>query len=153
MRVRNLIRILSVFVLVGFFGCVHGKKPEPTPVPAPVPAPLPAPEIYDVAVVHFAFDSAKLDKSQRDEINKVFFGKSLNLPVTVIGYTDSQGSVKYNLKLSKKRARAVVKYLKKLKVKGKITVVGKGESNLLNADKTEPEHKLNRRAEITLLLK
>jgi OOP family OmpA-OmpF porin len=74
--------------------------------------------------------------------------------IKVVGYTDSQGKKKYNQKLSVKRAKVVAKYLEKnLKVDKKlITIEGKGESILVNKDKTVKEHKANRRVHVTLEL-
>jgi flagellar motor protein MotB len=37
-------------------------------------------------------------------------------------------------------------------MKGKISVEGKGETALLNADKTLKEHKQNRRAEVVIIV-
>jgi OOP family OmpA-OmpF porin len=144
---------LSVFFL-GCSGCAHDPKPEPTPTPSPTPEqpPLPPAEITEGVTVNFDFASAHLGKNQKKVLGSTFKGK-LDFPVKIVGHTDSQGSDKYNQKLSEKRAAVVAKYLKKtLKVKGNITVEGKGEKSLLNADKTKKEHAANRRAEIVIIL-
>lgn len=49
----------------------------------------------------------------------------------VVGATDTRGSVAYNLKLSQRRANAVVKYLESKGVnKGQLTAEGRGKSDL-----------------------
>lgn len=143
----SLIAICSML-----FSCVHDGKPS-TPAPTPDPTVEPAPPpVSQKFVVHFNFDSFNLVKSQKEDIKKFIENKAKDAPVHIIGHTDSQGKDKYNLSLSKKRAKAVKKYLLKLDMKGPITYEGKGESDLLNADKTVAEHKLNRRAEIIFVL-
>lgn len=144
----KLLKGMLLIIMFSLIGCVHTeKKPEPIPTPAPMPAPV------KITVVHFNFNSAKLDKEQKEIIKKAVEGKDQKLPISIIGYTDSQGPKKYNLKLSKKRAKAVSNYLKSIKMIGTISFEGKGEEHLLNADKTITEHKLNRRAEVIFLLK
>ena len=150
MLIRSLGIALSLFFM-GCSGCAHDPKPEPTPVPSPTP--LPPAEITEKTVVNFDFDSVRLSKSQKDLLKKAVAGKALDVPVRVVGHADSQGTAKYNQKLSDKRAAAVVKYLQnKLHMKGNISVEGKGETELLNADKTRKEHKENRRAEVVIIV-
>jgi len=148
-----LVKVLSLVFSLCLFGCVHGKKSvDPKPVD-PKPEVLPPPVVPEVTVVKFGFDSAKLHKEQKESITKALVGKPVDAPIRVIGYTDSQGSKKYNLNLSKKRAKSVEKFLKSLKVKGVITVEAKGDTGLLNADKTVEQHKANRRVEVVFVLK
>ena len=145
--------VLSVIFCLAFFGCSKdNNKPVDPVTPVPVPAPVPAP-VVEPTVVHFSFNSAKLDKVQKEVIEKALVGKTNVEVIKIVGNTDSAGPKKYNDKLSVKRAKAVKRYLKHLKVKAAIVVEGKGESNLLNADKTKAEQAANRRAEITFLLK
>ena len=147
--------ILLSFLFVSCMSCTHDPKPEPTPLPTPTPSPtpdLPPAEITEGVVVHFDFASANLKKTEKDLLGKAFAGK-LEFPVKIVGHTDSQGSDKYNQKLSEKRAVAVANYLQNtLKVKGKVSFEGKGEKVLLNADKTKKDHAANRRAEIVIIL-
>ncbi len=66
---------------------------------------------------------------------------------TVIGHTDAKGSDAYNKALSDRRAAAVRRYLINNGVSAtRLRAVGKGESQLLNAD--DPEAAENRRVEI-----
>jgi OOP family OmpA-OmpF porin len=149
---RKLITVLFCSICLFFVSCTHDPKPEPTPLP---PAPIPQPEVKkEIVVIHFHFDSAKLGKFQKKTIAAAVKNMAPGSEVKVVGYTDSQGKKKYNEKLSLKRAKAVATYLeKKLKVDAKlITLEAKGETVLLNKDKTIKEHKANRRAHVTLEL-
>jgi outer membrane protein OmpA-like peptidoglycan-associated protein len=124
------------------------KPTDPVVTPSTPPTPTPAPEVVKekVVVVHFKFNSTKLHLDQKKIIKDVVAQHKAGTKLVIVGYTDSQGSNKYNQKLSEKRAKAVAKYLKTLKVESDWS--GKGEDKLLNSDKTKAEHKLNRRAEI-----
>ena len=153
MRVRLLIGMLLLGL--GFVASCAKDEVKPTdPVvtpstpPTPTPTPTPAPEVTQekVVVVHFKFNSTKLHLDQKKIIKEVVAQHKAGTKLVIVGYTDSQGSKKYNHKLSEKRAKAVAKYLKTLKVESDWS--GKGEEQLLNKDKTKAEHKLNRRADI-----
>ena len=64
-----------------------------------------------------------------------------------IGHTDAKGSAGYNKALSDRRAAAVRRYLVEHGVATtRLRAVGKGESQLLNAE--DPEGAENRRVEI-----
>jgi len=70
------------------------------------------------------------------------------------GYTDGIGSVKYNLKLSQRRAQAVVDYLISKGVKSaSLKVVGYGKSNPIATNDTPEGRSMNRRVEIKILSK
>ena len=83
-------------------------------------------------------------------------GKALSDPrlqgrvVHVNGHTDSDGSEKYNLKLSMNRALAVKDYLveKYAIAPGRLTVFGFGESMPLEPNRSRKNKQLNRRVEI-----
>ncbi|MCT4590475.1 MAG: OmpA family protein [Carboxylicivirga sp.] len=77
-----------------------------------------------------------------------------DLSIEIISHTDNQGTDKYNMKLSHRRANSVVKYLIENGInKHRLIAVGKGESEPLaenaNADGSDnPEGRaLNRRTE------
>ena len=151
MRVRLLIGMLLLglgFVVSCAKDEVKPTDPVVTPSTPPTPTPTPAPEVTQekVVVVHFKFNSTKLHLDQKKIIKEVVAQHKAGTKLVIVGYTDSQGSKKYNQKLSEKRAKAVAKYLKTLKVESAWS--GKGEDKLLNGDKTKAEHKLNRRAEV-----
>ncbi len=69
----------------------------------------------------------------------------------VEGHTDSIGSAKFNLKLSQKRAEAVVKYLKEHGVKSKLNAKGYGETKPIASNRTRAGRAKNRRVEINLV--
>lgn len=139
---------------MGFVGCSHNTKPEPMPLPTPTETPTPIPPVVtEIVVVHFDFSSSLLNADQEKVLQEALKEK-LNTSVRIVGHTDSQGPDEYNQKLSEQRAAAVSKYLQtNLKFKGNVSVEGKGEKALLNADKTKKDHAANRRAEIVIILK
>ena len=70
------------------------------------------------------------------------------------GYTDGIGSVNYNIKLSQKRAQAVVDYLVSKGVKmHNLNVVGYGKANPIATNETPEGRSMNRRVEIKVLSK
>jgi OmpA-OmpF porin, OOP family len=70
------------------------------------------------------------------------------------GYTDGIGSVKYNLKLSQKRAQAVVDYLVSKGIKeNKLKVIGYGKANPIATNDTPEGRSMNRRVEIKVISK
>ncbi len=83
--------------------------------------------------------------------------ENTNITVTIAAHTDNKGSESYNLNLSKRRAKSVVKYLVKKGIsEDRLTAEGYGESKPIypntNEDGTDnPEGRaLNRRTEFTI---
>jgi len=136
----KLVTLLCGILLVGLVGCTKDEaKPADPVTPAEVTK-------EKVVVVNFKFDSVKLDPAGEKLVREAVAARKEGTKVTIVGYTDSQGDAKYNQKLSEKRARAVADYLNLLKVENSFS--GKGETGLLNKDKTKAEHAANRRAEV-----
>lgn len=103
--------------------------------------------------VNFQFDEAKLIAASieaLDEIAAVMNAKpETNAYIT--GYTDSNGSEEYNLRLSLQRAIAVKEYLVSHNVSAtRLVVEGKGEKEPIATGEDEGSRQLNRRVEITL---
>jgi len=70
------------------------------------------------------------------------------------GYTDGIGSVNYNIKLSQRRAQAVVDYLVTKGVNSSnLKVVGYGKANPIATNDTPEGRSMNRRVEIKVLSK
>ena len=70
------------------------------------------------------------------------------------GYTDGIGSVNYNIKLSQRRAQAVVDYLVSKGIEKKnLKVVGYGKSNPIATNDTPEGRSMNRRVEIKVISK
>jgi len=111
------------------------------------------PEVMkEKVIVHFKFDSSLLEDSEQKLIDKAMEHIVSNSLVSIVGHTDSQGADSYNIKLSLKRANAVADYLKtKFKIDPKfINIEGKGESELLNIDRSIEDHRQNRRSVLLL---
>ena len=91
-------------------------EPEPTPPPPPVVKDEVTKMVETEAKllpVYFDTDSATIKKGLRDALDKnaEWLKKNPDTSVNVRGYADMRGSDKYNLELSNKRAKAVMKYL------------------------------------------
>lgn len=101
--------------------------------------------------IDFEFDSAALTGPARQSLDDV--AAALNDPqlalaqVTLEGHTDATGSTEYNLRLSQRRAEAVVAYLVRRGVAGgRLQAAGFGEDRLLPA--YAPTDDRQRRVEI-----
>lgn len=128
--------------------------PEPVPVPAPAPAPEPVLTKEHPLVlkdVNFNFDSAKLRPQGREKLERAAADlKAANYPhVQIDGYTDSTGPAAYNMKLSKRRADSVMKYLTEQGVPAKsMSTKGWGETHPVATNKTKAGRAENRRVEL-----
>jgi outer membrane protein OmpA-like peptidoglycan-associated protein len=72
--------------------------------------------------------------------------------VRIEGHTDSQGSERYNQRLSERRANAVLKYLQNRKVPPeRIEAVGYGESRPIAPNSTRMGREANRRVEFVII--
>ncbi|MEZ9233384.1 OmpA family protein [Vibrio amylolyticus] len=105
--------------------------------------------------VPFDYDSATLTQAGLTQVaelaNAVQLSASSKDSVTLIGHTDSQGEVDYNLVLSLKRAQAVKgELIKHLNDLYQINVLGKGESQLVSHESTDQAHRINRRVEVVI---
>ncbi len=102
--------------------------------------------------VYFEYDRSALRVSEAEKLNS-FIGpiEPMGLMhIEINGYTDSKGSVKYNRKLSLKRAVTVRDYLVKQGVSpSNISVNGFGEAFPDESNDTALHRAKNRRAEIS----
>src|SRR5262249_39547419 len=144
-------------ILCSFVGKPPPPKPPP-PAPAPRvttrPAPAPPPPAEERLVlrgVNFAFNSDKLDSASTvvlDVAAEQLRAKP-GARVAVEGYTDSGGSDAYNLKLSQRRAEAVMHYLVRKGVPAdRLTARGFGKANPVATNSTAEGRALNRRVEL-----
>ena len=87
-----------------------------------------------------------------DKVKRIFIDNP-KVKIQIEGHSDSQGSAKYNLKLSNRRARAVLEYLvTKLAVPiTQVTSVGFGEEHPIADNKTKEGRAKNRRIEFKVL--
>ncbi len=139
---------------------VNGEPYEHTPDfqtgPGEVKDGEPIPYLVDI---YYDFDQSYIRDEAVPELEKVFamMNDNPNAILEVSSYTDSRGSDSYNDRLSQRRAKAVVKWLRKRGIsKSRITAKGYGEQNLVNncVDQTpcsEEEHQLNRRTEFRVI--
>lgn len=135
---------------------VNPPAPPPPPAPVPAPAPVPVGTVIDRLTLHvnFDFDKSNIRKEDIEDLEKAvaFVKKYPDSKVALEGHTDSRGTVKYNLKLSQRRADAVKKYLvDKGEEADRITAVGKGKAYPIADNKTEKGRFENRRVEVLII--
>lgn len=108
------------------------KAPAPAPKVEAPPPPVPASQRFTLSAdALFDFDKTALKPEgirKLDELADALRGKQHDT-IVATGHTDRIGSVRYNQRLSERRAETVKKYLqsKGLDV-GKITAIGRGKS-------------------------
>jgi OOP family OmpA-OmpF porin len=135
-----------------------------TPPPAaepPPPEPQKRVEVRDNQIVinekvQFEYDSAKImevSHSLLDEVAKVIKEHPQIKRIQVQGHASAEGSDDYNLKLSDKRAKAVMKYLtgKAGIDKAMLEAKGLGETVPIADNETEEGKEKNRRVEFHIL--
>lgn len=123
-------------------------------------APVQANESIVLNNVFFVFDKDKIIDESKPDLEKLakLLRKNTAIVIEISGHTDSKGNDAYNMKLSKKRAIAVRKYLIKNGVAPeRMTAVGYGETQPIarneNPDGSDNEEgrQLNRRIELKIL--
>ncbi len=113
----------------------------------------------DIIVINnilFDFAKSSLKKSSYKELRKVvqLLKNNPNVTIELSAHTDNIGSDKYNLKLSKARAKSSSNYLISKGISYKrIQSKGYGERKPIASNKTSVGRKLNRRVEIKVIKK
>ncbi len=105
--------------------------------------------------IAFARRTFKLDAKSLERVKKlgIYLANNPQFHIEVIGHTDSRGSKKYNLKLSRQRANYVRSLLIKANIApGRIKATGRGEEELLYKEVNEEYRTRNRRFEVKLTL-
>lgn len=101
--------------------------------------------------VHFDFNKSKIrpgDAAVLDEAATTLKANP-NVTVNVNGYCDAIGGVEYNLKLSDRRASAVVDYLVKQGIpESQLTPHGYGKTDFVATNDTADGRAQNRRVEL-----
>ena len=102
--------------------------------------------------IQFDYDSAAIRPDSEPsiaEIAKMLMAKP-DLAVVIVGHTDSQGGLDYNMSLSKRRAAAVVDALVKQHgiARGRLSSDGVGYLAPVGSNRTEEGRALNRRVEL-----
>ena len=116
-------------------------------------------EYIRLDLVLYNFDKYFLRPEGKVELDKLvkYMKSHPDLKVELSSHTDSRGSDKYNLKLSKQRAQSCVDYIVAQGISRKlITAKGYGETKLLNKCKngvycSVDDHQMNRRTELKLI--
>ena len=101
--------------------------------------------------VHFDFNKADIRPDAVPVLDEAaeMLNNEGTVAVIVVGHTDSVGSDAYNLKLSKRRADAVAKYLTSHGVNAsRLKTEGLGESKPVASNDTEDGRAQNRRVEL-----
>lgn len=128
-------------------------KPEPVPVVQAAPEPAPAPNLPRNYIVFFDWNEATITPEAAAIIRTASAnanGMSV-VRLDLTGHADRSGTDAYNLKLSKKRADAVMAMFKDLGFKEtEISVVAKGEADPLVPTDDGVREPQNRRVEIVL---
>lgn len=109
--------------------------------------------------IYYDYNSANLTKDAVSEVDKLvnLLKRNPEIHIEISSHTDSRGGDSYNLKLSQKRAEAVVAYIISKGIDpARLTAKGYGESMLLNDCKngapcSEEEHQYNRRTEFKVM--
>ena len=104
--------------------------------------------------INFKPRTAKPSKDSFAALKRLvqFLKRHPTVVLEISGHTDNRGGVSYNLKLSRKRAAAIAKYLKKKGISGtRLTTVGHGQSKPVAANDTDANRARNRRVEFRIL--
>lgn len=119
--------------------------------------PLKKSEANQKFTLHSIYFDSNSDRIQKDSFVYLdalirFLKENSSVKIKIIGHTDLHGSEKYNLVLSKKRAKSVGSYLVKGGIdKKRILAEGRGFSNPLVHRKGEPYDSRNRRTEFEII--
>ena len=126
----------------------------PPPPPPPPPVAKPAPPVKKKIVlraVHFDFDKSNIRSDAvpiLDEAVRILKDEGI-MAVIAEGHTDAKGTSEYNLKLSRRRAAAVKKYLVDHGIpESHIKVEGFGKSRPVATNDTADGRAQNRRVEL-----
>jgi OOP family OmpA-OmpF porin len=104
--------------------------------------------------VFFDFDKATLKSESFPELNRVvtLMTEKPNMQIEISGHTDTSGPEQYNLGLSERRAKAVVKYFSDKGIpKERMTALFFGETKPTESNDTKEGRQKNRRVEFKIL--
>ncbi|MBK9249287.1 MAG: OmpA family protein [Ignavibacteria bacterium] len=104
----------------------------------------------------FAYNQSEIERESIPEL--VRLGQELlrspNMKILITGHTDNTGSDGYNLRLSRKRADEVAKFIEQEGIpRSQIQTQGKGKAAPVVSNETDEGRKKNRRVEFTILEK
>jgi outer membrane protein OmpA-like peptidoglycan-associated protein len=126
--------------------------PPPPPPPEQPPAPPPVAQVQEF-VVYFPFDQSILTSDAQAVVQQAaqYAQQNGSAQVAIVGHTDTSGSVRYNLRLSERRAKAVADALVGLGVQQTgLNVSWVGKTDLAVPTPDGVKEPLNRRTTITI---
>jgi outer membrane protein OmpA-like peptidoglycan-associated protein len=164
--VRGMVLLSALAFAVGCGGPIQFADDRPirvagTPPPPPPPEPKP-PErvvvkkdrIEITEKIQFDFDKATIKPESHGLLNEIASVIKKNPQIkklSIEGHTDSDGSDKYNQKLSERRAAAVRQYLVENGISDEmLTSTGFGESRPIADNSSEEGKEKNRRVEFLI---
>ncbi len=142
---------------------------EPTPLQVelqlraveedPFAAPLHTGSVIVLENIYYDFDKSAIRSGAARELDALatLMKQYPEMRIELSSHTDSRGSTKYNLELSKKRAASAKQYLVSKGIAAdRITARGMGESQIRNrcvdgVKCSEEEHQYNRRTEVRII--
>lgn len=119
-----------------------------------VPKKIKAGDVITLNHVQFEFDKAALLPSSYPILNQVvdLLQQETDYKIEIKGFTDNVGSTEFNLKLSRKRARAVYDFFLQTGTSAqRLTFQGFGEAHPVAANDTKEGRQKNRRVELHIL--
>ena len=167
--------VLFIALTVGIVGVVLGCAKSQPPPPGPPPGLMGQVSKFDITEaseeeianalqrdgrviisggILFQFDSANITPSAMELVGRLadVMKQHPNLNVAVVGYTDNTGNFDYNIKLSKRRADAIVNQLVKDGIPAnRLAGVGVGPLNPIASNDTPEGRAQNRRVELVLI--
>ncbi len=130
---------------------VLDESPPPSPPPPPPPPPPTVREKLVLRGIHFDFNESRIrpgDAAVLDEDASTLKANP-NMAVNVNGYCDAIGGEEYNIKLSDRRAVAVVDYLVKSGIPSRQLIPhGYGKTGFVATNHTAEGRAQNRRVEL-----
>jgi outer membrane protein OmpA-like peptidoglycan-associated protein len=116
--------------------------------------PIKVGEVMQLSNIFFGFDSVELKRESVSELNKLskLLQENKSIIVEVAGYTDSIGTQKYNISLSERRAKTVVRYLTDKGIEpSRLKIKAYGASSPKGTNITDEGRALNRRTEVRII--
>ena len=104
--------------------------------------------------IFFDFDQATLKPESFPELNRIIgvMNERTAMEIEIAGHADATGPESYNLQLSERRARSVVRYLLGKGIQeDRIAVIFHGESKPVAPNSTEDGRRRNRRVEFKII--
>jgi OOP family OmpA-OmpF porin len=157
----KFVESVAGIVVAAFMGstlagcCAQPPTPPPPPPPKvaapPPPPPPPAKQKLVLRGVQFDFNKSNIRPGDAAVLDEAASALKANPGVTVNvnGYCDAVGSVKYNQKLSERRAESVVKYLVKAGIpEDRLVPHGYGKTDFVATNDTAEGRAQNRRVEL-----